>query len=80
MKNPLHQMKLTKDHPLFSKFDSLTCRLSPENLCCDGEISRAQVAQRLAQIRREWKDLERQCGFKVTQEEVEKIAYSSISY
>jgi hypothetical protein len=67
---------ITKDHPLFTKFDALTCRLSPENLCCDGEISRAQVRQRHAAIMREWKALEKQFGGPVSQEEIERIAYA----
>jgi hypothetical protein len=66
-------MKITKDHPLFPKFDALSCRLSPENLCCDGECSRAEVADRLMQIRREWKALEKQFGGPVTEHEIESI-------
>ena len=67
-------MKLTKSHPLFSRFDALCCRLSPENLCCDGECSRAETARRLAQIRREWKALEKQAGFSGTEGEVDALS------
>ncbi len=63
-------MKLTKTHPLFPSFDSLCCRLSPENLCCDGEISRAETNRRAAQIKREWKALEKQLGGTVTMEDM----------
>ena len=69
-------MTLTKEHALFPAFDSLICRLSPENLSCDGEISRTQINRRLADIRREWKVLEKQFGRKVTEAEVETIAYA----
>ena len=58
---------------LFKKFDALTCRLSPENLTGDGEYSRTDVARRLAQINREWRELEKQAGRKVTQEEIESV-------
>lgn len=68
---------ITKDHPLFQKFDSLTCRLSPENLCCDGECSRAETNARYRQIMKEWRALEKQAGFTVTQEEVENIAIAA---
>jgi hypothetical protein len=65
---------ITKDHPLFQKFDALSCDLSPENLTCDGELSRRQVDMRYREIMREWRLLEKQAGFSVSQEEVEIIA------
>lgn len=52
-------------------FLNLLARLSPENLCCDGEISKHEVNQRYRQIMREWRILEVQLGFKVLQNEVE---------
>jgi len=55
---------------LMNKFDGLACRLSPENLCCDCEISRAEVNQRHTQIKREWKVLEKKAGRKVSENEV----------
>lgn len=30
------------------------CAMSPENLTCDGELSRAQVNKKKAQLSREW--------------------------
>ena len=57
---------------LKKEFIELICRLSPENLCCDGEISKAQVRRRLADIRREWKVLEGITGRRVSEEEAEK--------
>ena len=55
---------------LFGKFLDLCYREEPENLSCDGELSRTQVSKRLAQINREWKALEVQAGRKVTSNEI----------
>lgn len=63
-------MKLTKDHPLFQSFLTLTCHLSPENLTSDGECSRSEVQRRYNQIKRQWAVLEKQAGFKVSEEDV----------
>lgn len=63
-------MKLTKTHPLFSRFINLCGRLSPENLCCDGECSRAEVNSRHRQIMSEWRYLEKVAGFAVSEDEV----------
>jgi len=52
------------------KFWDLACRLSPENLNLDGEISPAEARRRYAAIMREWHALERECGEKVTEEMV----------
>ena len=54
---------------LVAKFNDLSCRLPPENLHCDGEISRAQAQVRYNQIMREWKALEKLAGRKVSEEE-----------
>lgn len=50
-------------------FSDLSCRLSPENLHCDGEITRAQAQVRYNQIMREWKALEKKAGRKVSENE-----------
>lgn len=52
-----------------SKFGNLACRLSPENLHCDGEISRAEAGRRKAQIMREWRTLEAHAGRNVSEDE-----------
>jgi len=52
------------------KFMQLSCELSPENLCCDGELSHSQVIKKLARLRKEWAVLERRVGRKVSEEEV----------
>ena len=63
-------MKLTKTHPLFNTFLGLTCSLSPENLTCDGELSRAEVNQRYNKLTRQWKEAEQKAGFAVTEDDV----------
>jgi hypothetical protein len=62
--------ELTKNHPLFPVFLTLSCALSPENLTCDGECSRAEVKARHAKIMARWRDAERQFGRTVSEEEV----------
>jgi hypothetical protein len=52
-------------------FSSLVCELSPENLHCDGEASRSQVAQKLKSIRGAWRELESMLGRKVSEGEAE---------
>ena len=42
--------------------DSLACQLSPENLHCDGEISRAQAQRKYNYYMRVHRDLERHTG------------------
>lgn len=63
-------MKLTKDHPMFNTFLRLACRLSPENLSCDGECSRSEVQRRYAAISREWAAAEKMFGAAVTENDV----------
>ena len=63
-------MKLTRSHPLFESFLSLTCQLSPENLCCDGECSRAETERRHKAIMVKWWGLEKKFGRPVTEDDV----------
>lgn len=56
---------------LREKFKGLACRLSPENLSCDGELSRRATSQKHSEIMKEWKTLEMLTGHKVSQEEIE---------
>jgi hypothetical protein len=56
---------------LYEAFVNLVCALSPENLSCDGELSRTQVNKKLAGIRREWKALEKMAGVKVDPDAIE---------
>lgn len=52
------------------EFVGLACRLSPENLSCDGEASRAWINQKLRAIRKEWKALEKEHGVSLTEGQV----------
>ncbi len=72
-----HQIKIFGT-PQFTKgltpeikeaFVGLASRLSPENLSCDGECSAREVSSRHRQLTREWKELERRAGVKVTEDE-----------
>jgi len=54
---------------LKARFVDLAGRLSPENLSCDGELSRGQVKARYAAIMKEWKALEKEAGRTVTEDE-----------
>ena len=60
-------MPLTIAHK--QKFLNLAIALSPENISCDGERSRSQIAARRREITGQWAALERQAGVKVTEEE-----------
>jgi len=53
--------------PLFAR---LAGDLSPENLCCDGELPRAQVAIKARHLHQVWADLEVIFGRSVDEGEV----------
>lgn len=53
------------------KFRSLLESLSPENLSCDGYLSKSRIIQKSRKLRKEWKQLEKEVGRKVEQEEAE---------
>lgn len=50
-------------------------RLSPENLTCDGELPRAQVAKRAAALRRELRDCFRELGREVSESEAFEVTH-----
>ena len=52
------------------QFRWLACDLSPENLHCDGEISRAQAQVKYRKLMKEWGKLEAAVGRKVSIDEV----------
>ena len=64
------------DNTIKQKFVALVCRLSPENLHCDGEITPAQAQQRYRAIMAEWRTLEKQIGREVSEEEIERELYA----
>jgi len=55
---------------IMKQFSILSSRLSPENLYCDGEISKTQAMKRYREIMREWRVLEKIVGRKVSEDEV----------
>lgn len=59
---------------LRAKFESLASRLSPENLSCDGELSRTAVAQKERRLLAEWAVLESEVGHKVDIQAIERAA------
>jgi len=61
-------MTLSVEH--IEAFMRLVSRLSPENLHCDGEVSRTEAKRRERVIRREWRTLEAMVGRRVTEDEV----------
>ena len=52
------------------QFAILACQLSPENLHCDGEISRAEAKRRERALLAKWSELERRVGRPVDEAEV----------
>ena len=52
------------------KFIDLACRLSPENLTCDGELSRTETMRRYRHLMSEWKQLERRIGRNISEDSV----------
>jgi hypothetical protein len=54
---------------LLNKVRGIYSHLSPENLSCDGELSRTQVARRYAQLKRELKACFRALGREVSESE-----------
>ncbi len=65
---PKSQTGLTKN--IKEGFQRVACNLSPENLCCDGELPMAQVRKRRAALNREWKALEQRVGRTVSEDEI----------
>lgn len=54
------------------KFLDIACQLSPENLCCDGELSENETNKRYRKLMYQWHQLEKEVGRKVTEDEVYK--------
>ena len=53
-----------------AKFLNIASAMSPENLHCDGEISRAAARRKLAFLKASWKRLEKVIGRPVHEDEV----------
>jgi hypothetical protein len=54
----------------------LSVRLSPENLTCDGELRGKQVVARAAEIKKEWRAIEKAVGRTITEAEVDAHIYT----
>ena len=59
---------MTKEQHI--KFLQLASALSPENLHCDGEISRAEAKRKRVRLMKQWCVLEEEVGRTVSEEEV----------
>jgi hypothetical protein len=68
--NPDAKMPETETE-LMDALTVLCGELSPENLSCDGELSRTAINQKLHAIMGEWKEIENKLGRKVSEDEVE---------
>jgi len=55
---------------ILAKVEGIYCQLSPENLTCDGELSRSQVAARYGALRRQLAALFKALGRTVSEDEV----------
>ena len=56
-------------------FEMICNDLSPENLHCDGEISRSAAMTKYRHLKAEWREVEKIIGRKVSEEEVENLMY-----
>jgi len=74
--NPDAKMPET-DEELMKALDVLCGELSPENLFCDGEISRSAAMKKASALRAEWKEVEKKLGRKVSEEEAESHWFSN---
>ena len=59
-------------------FSVLSNELSPENLHCDGEISRSAAMKKYRALMAEWKEVEKHLGSKISEDEV--YAYERKKY
>jgi len=59
------------EEELMNALSHLSGDLSPENLTCDGELNRTQIAAKLRAIKGEWKEIEKKLGRKVSEYEAE---------
>lgn len=58
------------DAEIREKFEDLVNALSPENLSCDGEASKAEQKIRYQRLMKQWHDLEKQVGREVSEDEI----------
>lgn len=58
------------NNTIMKDFLNLSIDLSPENLTCDGELSKKEVNKRYGEIRKNWSKLEKEIEKNVTEDEV----------
>ena len=46
--------------------------LSPENLTCDGELSKKRIATKIKELHLRWRQLEEKAGRKVSESDIYK--------
>ena len=68
MFHPKQVPSYTTEKGLMELFSMMNGDLSPENISCDGELSKTAVAKRFREINAAWKFCEKQLGRKVAQE------------
>jgi hypothetical protein len=73
------RLKLTKAHPLFNQFLDLAGDLSPENLCCDGELRGARLRAKHRDLLRRWAELEAKFGAPVSEDDVWKAYQADLA-
>jgi len=70
MFNPDARLPETENE-LLDTLDGLCMELSPENISCDGELSRTAIRRRYQEIRATWREVENLLGRKVSEQEIE---------
>lgn len=66
--HPKHVPDYTTEKGLMQLFDRMNNDLSPENISCDGELSRTAVQKKMREINAAWKFCEKQLGRSVEKE------------
>ena len=61
------------------KILELLCRMSPENITCDGELNKTQVTQRMQMIRKDWRAVEKEAGRKISLEEANQWEWDKLT-
>lgn len=61
------------EQDIINRLASIECALSPENLCCDGELPRSEVNRRFRKLNTEKVKLEKQLGRVPSFKELYKI-------
>lgn len=60
------------------KLGSLCCQLSPENLTCDGELTKWEIRKREQNILKQWYHIEKEVGFQIDPTEFEVYYYTKL--